>query len=222
MRISGGSYVVGSLVDGGMLTISRGSLSVTNPAVTSEFKVMRVHRGGRLLFAGVSDGGTLVSSGDVTFGESPFIVHGRIKTPPVVPCLVGYTPFHAVPDCMSPQARRAAEAAVRTTWRMFAALINTAASSHSVSPHVQQQLTSVLAGPRVCLLPGEVMPASKKERGSLCPAMIDHLVFAASQHPLSTTIANLSIDWSLAAGDAAGAAPVGFQRYHAGWRITQI
>lgn len=58
IALSGGHYVVGSLIDGGATIITHGALLIADPRVVSQFAVMRV-TDGRLTWAGVVDGGTL-------------------------------------------------------------------------------------------------------------------------------------------------------------------
>ncbi len=102
MAVVVGSYVVGSLVDGGTITITHGSLSILNPKVVSQFAVMRVVHG-QLSWTGVVDAGTLdAHHSAVTSG----IPRGAALQRRLLPCLPGYTPLLIASDCGSRFAKR--------------------------------------------------------------------------------------------------------------------
>ena len=102
IALSGGHYVVGSLIDGGATIITHGALLIADPRVVSQFAVMRV-TDGRLTWAGVVDGGTLDANrgSDIVSGTPAGAALQRR-----LPCLPGYTSQRQIPTVGHALTRR--------------------------------------------------------------------------------------------------------------------
>lgn len=204
LTLSGGSYVVGSLIDGGSLTITTGSLVIWNPRVISQFGVMRVQHEGRLTWRGVVDGGTLDDAGVVNAGTP-----GANTVRHLLACLPGYTPLIIGSDCGPRFSSPPTPGMLRRIWSRFAQLVNEAADFPTNAASVEASLPQLLTLPADCA------------KRPACHEEIARLVAQAARHPLNASLTSVVLgvrqSSARAGGTAVRFAPVGSE-----WMIIQV
>lgn len=218
IALSGGHYVVGSLIDGGATIITHGALLIADPRVVSQFAVMRV-TDGRLTWAGVVDGGTLDASrgSDIVSGTPA----GAAPQRRLLACLPGYTPQTTDSDC-GPRFDTPPDAqTLRTVWSEFATRVNLAAAIPALAQRWQGVIGAMLrtsgCRPSINSSVGATRPVPQP-----CDAAIHHVIAAAIQRRLSTRLTGVTISGHRASAHARGTSGVQFVATRDDWWISSI
>jgi hypothetical protein len=219
IALSGGHYVVGSLIDGGTTVITHGSLLIADSRVVSQFAVMRV-ADGQLTWAGIVDSGTLdASDGSRVISGTPAGARPQRR---LLACLPGYTPQTIDSYCGPRFDKPPGAQALRARWTEFATQVNLAAALPAAAARMQYVIGSMLAT-RGCG-PSLIGPAGGS--GALpeqCRTMIHHVVTDAMQRQLGTRLTGLTLSGHHASARAQGAAAVHFVATAAGsWLISNV
>lgn len=201
-----GRHEVGSLIDGGGLTIAGGSLGLMDASTASEVADFRLERGG-----------SYFGPGDLIITHSMNVTGGAMRggsgllrrSPSAVTCGPHNPPLLAA--CMRPDP--GAEQQVRDTWRHLVELLRAGGPFRDIA--------AVLT-PRACLIQGHAIPHTARGRAAACHRTISRILAIPSQARFSPDLTNLIVDGDHAYADGGGAGNVRLVRRHGTWRVFQF